>query len=196
MPSINLAPGTQYIIIARKRRLRLYAISAGIVILFVLGGGGLYVYVEGLQSKSDALKTEIESVNQDIQALRDDALRVAFFEKRLTDTSALLSGHIGWNAIFADLERLLPADTVLLNLDALSGNSTLNVKGTTANIDQIGLALASLTKEPAHPTVFESGTVKTIQRQVQNIEDSTSTVLYTFDMTLEFNKSTLSKTTL
>ena len=196
MPSINLAPGTQYVIIARKRKIRLYAIAVGIIIIFLVGGGGLYFYVQSLQSSSDEIKNQITAVDQKIQALREDALRVAFFEKRLTDTSQLLSNHIGWNKVFADLERLLPADTVFTSFDASSSNSSITVKGTTQNIDQVGLALASLTKDVNHASLFEKGSVKTIQRQSQPGAEGASAILYAFDMMLEFNKNALSKTTL
>ncbi len=196
MPSINLAPGTQYIITARKRRLRLYAITIAIIAIFLLGWFGLYMYVQILNSSSNKVKADIASVNQQIEALREDATRVAFFEKRLTDVSQILSNHVGWEKVFADVERLLPPDTVLTSFEATSGDSTITVQGITQNVDQVALALASLTESANHPSVFSKGTVKTINRQQQVGAEGTPVGVYTFTMTLEFNKSVLSKATL
>jgi Tfp pilus assembly protein PilN len=197
MPSINLAPGTQYVIVARKRKIRLYAISLSVVVIFLIGGGGLFAYVQTLQSSSEQVKAEINAVDQKIEVLKDDARRVALFEKRLADTSQLLGNHVTWNTIFADLERLIPTDTIFLSLDASSESASVIVRGTTSNIDQVGLALASITKDVSHASVFESGTVKTIQRQVAQAGDgSTGSVQYIFDMTLKFAKSALNKATL
>lgn len=197
MPSINLAPGTQYIITARKRRMRLYAIAFAIIGIFLLGWLGLYMYVRILTSSSANVQAQVASVDQKIQALRDDATRVSLFEKRLVDVAALLDNHIGWDKVFADLERLLPADTTLTSFDATNGNSTITVQGKTANVDQIALALASLTAGVNHPSIFSKGTVTSIQRQeTTNGEGAPVTVVYAFTMTLEFSTDALSKTAL
>lgn len=195
MPSINLAPGTQYIITARKRRLRLYAIAVAIIIIFLLGWLGLFMYVQVLTSSSEDVKNQLAVVDQKIQTLRSEASRVAFFEKRLTEVSQLLDNHIGWDKVFADIERLLPADTILTGLDATSGRSALTIQGKTQNVDQIAVALASLNEEQSHPSLFRNGIVKTIQRQEQQNGEA-NTVLYVFTMTLEFNSEALSKTAL
>ncbi len=191
MPSINLAPGTQYIITARKRRVRLYVIAIGIALIFLLGWFGLFMYVRILKASSNDVKTQITSVDQKIQALHDEATRVAFFEKRLTDVSQILDTHIGWDKVFVEIERLLPADAVLTTFDAASDKSAIIIEGTTQNIDQIALALASLTDSPSHPTLFKKGTVKTIQRQEQKNGD-VSNIVYAFNMTLEFSSDALS----
>lgn len=196
MSSINLAPGTQYVMVARKRRFRLYAIAIGIISIFGIGGLGLYIYTRTLQSSSDAIKNQILVVDQKIQSLRPEALRVALFEKRLVDISKLLDSHIGWENILADLERLLPADTVVTQLNATREASSLTINGTTQNIDQIALALASLTKDVNHPSVFSSGTVKTVQRQDQENAEGAPTSLYAFTMTLDFNQASLNKSAL
>lgn len=196
MSSINLAPGTQYIMVARKRRLRLYAIAICILIIFGIGGLGLFLYTRSLQAVSDDVKSQLAIAEQKIQSLHAEALRVALFEKRLADVSRLLDGHIGWEKIFADLERLLPADTVITQLSGGSEGSTLTLNGKTQNIDQVALALASLTQDGNHSSVFTNGTVSTVQRQdVQNVDGATSSA-YTFTMTLDFNNASLSKSAL
>jgi Tfp pilus assembly protein PilN len=195
MPSINLAPGTQYIITARKRRIRLYGIAIAIFTIFALGWLGLYTYVAILTKSSEDVKAKITVVDQKIQALNEEAKRVAFFEKRLVDVSQILNNHIGWEKVFGDVERLLPPDTVLTAFDATNGSSTITVQGTTQNVDQIAVALASLTQDVGHPSIFASGSVKTIQREERK-EGDIASVIYKFTMTLEFDSSALSKTAL
>lgn len=190
MPSINLAPGTQYIIAARKRRVRLYAIAVVIIILFILAWGSLYTYEQSLMKTSDDTQTQINTANAQIQTLHADAVRVALFEKRLVEVKTLLNTHVHWNSVFADLERLLPADTVLTSFDAASDSPTITIQGVTSQMDQVSLAIASLTASDAHPSVFQSGTIKSIQRQEQKNGDQT-TVLYAFTVTLTFESKVL-----
>ena len=186
MPSINLAPGTQYVIAARKRRRRLYGISILIIAVFFGGWMLMYGYLLSLRSSSDDLQKELQGVNQRIQTLREDALRVTLFEKRLVDVTTILNNHISWDRVFGDIERLLPPDAVVASFDAQSGSSTIVLRGRTQNIDQVALALASLTSSAGTPSIFESGSVKEVVRQEQE-----SGAVYSFTMMLEFNQAVL-----
>lgn len=190
MPSINLAPGTQYIIAARKRRVRLYGIAVLVVFLFGAAWAALYTYHQALSANNEAIETKIKTANAQIETLRADAVRVALFEKRLREVSKLLETHVRWNAVFADLERLLPSDTVLTSFEAASNAPTITVQGATAQVDQVSLAIASLTAADAHPSVFMSGSVKNIQRQEQKNGEQVS-VTYGFTMTLTFDPNIL-----
>lgn len=194
MPSINLAPGTQYIMTARKRRVRLYSIAAVIILIFASWGIGLYVYVRILTAKSDGIKTEITIANQKLSKLREESKRVELFENRLVSVSKILDSHISWEQVFAELERLLPLDTVLTSFSASSTSPTIVLGGITKNIDQVALAFTSLTKSNGHPTLFEGGTVNEIK--LQNRNEVLPNDLYTFSMMLQFNTAALKKTTL
>ncbi|HLC49161.1 MAG TPA: PilN domain-containing protein [Candidatus Andersenbacteria bacterium] len=196
MPSINLAPGTQYIITARKRRVRLYSIAILIITIFFIWGIGLYVYTRILTATSNTIKTEIGTVNQKLSQLRDEATRVELFERRLVEISQLLDVHIGWDRVLAELERLLPADTILTSFSGASQSPTIQLEGATQNIDQVALVFASLTKDKNHPSLFERGSVKEIERQSQQTGDGPAILTYTFSMTLEFNVDALKKTAL
>ncbi len=190
MPSINLAPGTQYIIAARKRRIRLYAIAGVIVVIFTLAWGSLTTYEESLMNIDTDIQTKIQTANAKIQTLHDDAVRVALFEKRLVEVKNLLDTHSNWEPVFKDLERLLPADTVLNNLAVANDSSTITLQGTTAQVDQISLAIASLTAGESHPSVFQSGSVKNVQRQEQNTGNQVS-VVHSFTLTVIFDPKVL-----
>ena len=174
MPSINLAPGTQYIIAARKRRARLYVIAGVIVLVFLLGWGGLFAYKQSLVQQQDKVQQEITNADGRIEELKEDAIRVTLFERRLTEVKKLLDSHITWAPVLSDLERLLPADTVLTNIDASSDSNVITLQGTTGQMDQVSLAIASLSAGQGHPSIFESGSVKVIQRQEQKNGDQVS----------------------
>ncbi|MEK7500200.1 MAG: PilN domain-containing protein, partial [Patescibacteria group bacterium] len=172
---------------------RLYAIAGSLILIFGIGGLGLFIYKRTLQASSDGIASQIAVTEKKIQSLHDEAVRISLFEQRLEDVSKLLDSHIGWEKIFADLERLLPADTVLTRISAGSENNSLTVSGKTQNIDQIALTLASLLKDTNHPTVFTSGTVKTIQRENVDSAEGSPAPVYVFSMTLDFDNASLSK---
>src|SRR3989344_3645853 len=183
MPSINLAPGTQYIIAARKRRVRLYGIAVLVVFLFAASWAALFAYHQALSVNNKEIETKIKTANAQIETLRSDAVRVSLFEKRLGEVSKLLETHVHWNAVFTDLERLLPPDTQLTSFEAASDSPTITVQGFTSQVDQVSLAIASLTASDNHPSVFRSGSIKNIQRKEEKNEDQVS-VVYGFTMTL------------
>lgn len=191
MPSINLAPGTQYIISARKRRVRLYAIAILVVGIFALAWMGLYAYQASLQKTDEGLQQKIRTADAQIQTLHNEAVRVALFEKRLGEVKNLLDNHVRWNPIFADLERLLPPDTVITSFDATSSSPKITVQGVTAQMDQVSIAVASLTAGGPQPSVFTSGSVKSIQRQEKPIEGQAPAVSYLFTLTLAFEPKIL-----
>lgn len=186
MPSINLAPGTQYIISARKRRVRLYAIAVVIIGIFALVWVALYTYQASLTKADEGLQQKIKTADAQIQTLHNEAVRVALFEKRLGEVKNLLDNHVRWNPIFADLERLLPPDTVITSFDATSNSPKITVQGVTAQIDQISVAVASLTAGGQQPSVFTSGSVKNIQRQENAVEGQAPSISYSFTLTLTF----------
>lgn len=191
MPSINLAPGTQYIISARKRRVRLYAIAILIVGIFALAWAGLYMYQASLTKTDEGIQQKIRTADAQIQTLHNEAVRVALFEKRLGEVKNLLDNHVRWNPIFTDLERLLPSDTVITNFDATSDSPTITVQGVTAQMDQVSVAVASLTAGGSQPSVFTGGSVKSIQRQESPVEGQAPTISYLFTLTLAFDPKIL-----
>jgi Tfp pilus assembly protein PilN len=188
--NINLAPGTEYIIAARKRRTRLYLISVAIVVIFTIAYGVLFFYVQALEQKNTDIQAGISVASADLHKKNDIVIRVAEFEKRLTQTKALLDTHVYWESLFADLERLLPTDTVLTSFEAKSTDTTVSIQGTTPSIDAVAQAMASLSAGPAHASVFKNGIVKSVSRADQKNGEVTST-RYSFVMTLEVDPVTL-----
>lgn len=190
MPSINLAPGTEYIIAARRRRQRLYVISFVIIAIFAIGYGVLFFVNQSLTSQNEALKGNIQTVDAQIQQSQSDAVRVSLFEKRLTETKTLLDGHVKWGQVFADVERLLPANTSLTGIDAGTDSSTVTIQGFTPDMDSIAQTVASLSAGQNHISIFSNGAVKAINRVDQKNGDKTVTG-YTFTITLTIDPSRL-----
>lgn len=190
MPSINLAPGTEFIIAARKRRQRLYAISAGVFFVAVAAYAVLFFMQQSLTNQNEQIQANIQQVDAQIQQSKDDATRVSLFEKRLVETKTLLDNHVVWDRIFADVERLMPPNTTLTGFDAGTDASVITVQGTTPDVDSIAQALASLSAGPNHQSVFTSGAIKAISKQDKKNGDQSITS-YTFTLTLTIDSSML-----
>ncbi|MEO6077993.1 MAG: PilN domain-containing protein [Candidatus Andersenbacteria bacterium] len=186
MPSINLAPGTEYIIAARRRRQRLYGISVAVVLLFAIGYGVLFFIQQSLTNQNEALKTDIQALDAKIQSSKTDATRVALFEKRLTETTGLLNAHVKWDQVFTDVERLLPSSVVLTSVEAGTDASIVTISGTTADMDAVAQTIASLSAGQNHDSMFSNGTIKSVSRVEQKNGDQIVTS-YTFTITLNLD---------
>ncbi len=190
MPSINLAPGTEYIIAARRRRQRLYIISIVIVVIFAIGYGILFFVNQSFANQDEALKGNIQTVDAQIQASKTDAIRVSLFEKRLTETKTLLDAHVRWDQVFTDVERLLPANVSLTGIDAGTDATTISIQGATPDMDSVAQAIASLSSGANHASMFSNGEVREVNRVEQKNGDQTTTG-YTFTITLTIDPSKL-----
>ena len=95
-----------------------------------------------------------------------------------------------WDRIFADVERLLPANTTLTGFDAGTDASVITVQGTTPDVDSIAQALASLSASPSHQSIFTTGAVKAVSKQDRKNGDQSITS-YTFTLTLTIDTSML-----
>ncbi len=193
MPSVNLAPGTQYIIAAQRRRRRIYIWSTFLMIVLILVWAGLLIYVRQLDKQNRALEDQLRAVQLEIAKLDEGAERIALFEKRLASLDELLDVHVSWNVVLADLERLLPLGTVLTGFEISKETGKLSVQGLTANVDQVAETLASLVNAPAHAAVFSQGTLENVVREEQKQEEAQEAIVqYRFSMELSFNPSLLS----
>ena len=190
MPSINLAPGTEFIIAARKRRQRLYFAAFVIVLLSGIGFTVLFFIEQSLNAQDEALKTSIQTADTQIEQSQADALRVSLFEKRLTETKSLLDDHVKWDQVFSDVERLLPPATVLTSMDAGTDSSTVAIQGTTPDMDTVAQTISSLSSGQNNVSIFSDGKVKSVDRvEVKNGDQTT--VSYTFAITLTIDPSKL-----
>lgn len=189
MPSINLAPGTQYIMQARKRRRRLLGISIVIVVIVAVVWIGLTFYRQRLETELADIDGQIRNVELEIARIEPNANRIVLFEERLKALDGLLNQHISWNIILQDIERLLPPNTALTTVEAEADTGEINIKGITQNIDQVAVTLASLLNSTDHQTVFISGNLNSINRnQVTAIEDEApAQIEYTFTAELRFD---------
>ncbi|MEX0650378.1 MAG: hypothetical protein WD200_05240 [Candidatus Andersenbacteria bacterium] len=194
MPSINLAPGTQYIVEMRKRRQRLLLLSLATIAIIGAVWGGMAWYRQNLRAQEKDLDAQIRNVNMQIAKLEEDAKRILLFENRLVALDNLLNQHVSLDPFLQDLEKLMPADVVLeeVNLDAVRG--VLRLSGRTGNIDQIALALASLVEAPNHASIFTSGNLTNVTRdEAPVVEGEPAVVAYEFNVELTFNPTALRK---
>jgi len=192
MPSINLAPGTQFIVEARRRRRRLFFLSGLIAAVAILVWAGMFFYNRQLQQQQADLAERIRNVQLEIAKQDEDAKRIVLFEERLKALDILLDQHISWNVVLSDLERLIPADVVLTRLEVNSETGGLSLTGLTPDIDRVSLALASLVENTDHVSSFKDGKLFDVRRQETRDEAAgTVTSQYVFTAELSFQPSIL-----
>lgn len=162
--TINLAPGTQHIVEMRARRQRLFMASAIIAAATLVVWGGLYIYHQQLLGQEKEVSDRIQNVKAEIANLDTDAQRIILFEERLKDLGQLLDGHVSWNPLLADIERLLPPTTSLTALTVRIDSSTIVINGKTPDVDQVAVTLASLATSPNHKTALKKATVTSVNR--------------------------------
>lgn len=190
--SINLAPGTQYIVASRQRRARLYMLSFIIAAVVIAAWAVLAIYKWQAEETLAEATGSLQTLEAAISKLDTDAKRIVLFEQRLKNLDELLDAHISWNPILAEIERLLPGTTVLTALAVDSTQTIMTISGFTPDIDQVAQTLASLSDAPAHKTIFTRATINTITRQAQNNPDGTpGGVKYEFGAELTFDPKVL-----
>lgn len=196
MPSINLAPGTQQVAAAQKRRRRLYVLTT--VILLATAGvwGGVLAYQQQLNNQADEVQQQLRNVQTETARLSDQASRVRVFESRLEALGGLLDNHKEWEPILQSIESLVPTSVVFTRFDANSREGELLLSGTTTDIDQVALALASFLERKENQSVFSSGVLSGIDRKeaVSPDEGVPPTVSYDFRIELTFQPSILTAT--
>lgn len=186
MPSVNLAPGTQYIIAAKKRRRRVFAGVWSITALLVLIWLGLFAYQRQLEAQLEQTENKIRDVQSEIARLNEEAQRVEQFEAQLASLGDLLGQHISWDPVLQSIETLTPQSVRLESLTLRADDGQVNMIGTTTDIDQVAQAIASLTRGEGAATLenVEFGSAR--RTEVGNEEEGV-TVDYDFTLSFSFN---------
>lgn len=191
MAEINLAPGTEYVALARKRRQRVYGIAVVLLIAIGVVWGGLFLVQQRLEQNKREVQSGLAGVEAEITRLGDEARRVELFADRLEGLAVLLDKHITWDPFLADLERLLPPPVVmdLVQVDVSQGN--VSIQGTTPDVEQVAQTLASLVSGPGRLTLFPDAKLNGIVREeIVNEVGETVAATYNFaaELTLETEK--------
>ena len=188
MAQINLAPGSQYILSARRRQRVLYGLTIVLAVITTATGIGLSFAVGQAQERQQAMQQELQSVETQIATASETVKKIQLFEQRLANLDQLLPNHRLWSLHLQEVERLLPPDTILTGLKGSHDTKTLELSGTASNIDSVAVALATLlSQEPGHPTLFKDGTVNTVGRVAQtNPAGEVIGQRYSFAMKLTF----------
>lgn len=186
MAQINLAPGSQYLSVVRRRRRILYILAALIAVVTVSAGLLLKILVSQAEHEKQAVRQELYSVETRIAQASAEVKRVQLFERRLETLDELLNNHQTWTLYLQELERLLPPGTVLTYIQGSHAMGAVEFSGSAPSLDGIAQALASLQDQSeSHPTLFSSGTVSAISHVAET--GAAGGVLgqrYTFKMTL------------
>ena len=164
---INLAPETQFAAAARRRRRVLYIIAAVIVVVALLAWLLLFGLRQRAQAQVAAVDESIAALETEITRLGGDADRVASFEGRLAALETLLDRHVTWTPLLQEFERLLPPAVTLTSLEVAEGGSTIQIAGTTPNLDDVAQLLASLETGSDRETLFSDVSLSSTFREEQ-----------------------------
>lgn len=168
MAQINLAPGNQYLIIARRRRRLIYSLSAAIAAVTLAAGVILSFITSRAEQEKNSLQQQVQHLETQIAQASDQVKKIQLFEQRLVTLGDLLANHRTWTPYLQELERLLPPDTILTSLQGDHSSGRIELAGSTANIDNAATALASLKNEAgSHATLFDKATIASVQRAQQ-----------------------------
>ncbi len=187
MANINLAPGSQYLAAARKRRRNLFGISILIFFLLCLVWAGLWYYNQRVHAEKEDYASKISAINLQIAALQSDAKRVILFEHRLNEMSTLIDQHKNWDPILQGIEKYLPSNILINDLALDSQSGVITLSGSAPDADQVAQALASLHTRPDRPTPFRNVLLGGISTQTKDGGGA----FYAFDATLQFDPTSL-----
>jgi len=171
MAQINLAPGTQYAVAARKRRLKMYGLTALVVVIMVAVIGVLWMWQTSISQQLEEVEGNLRAVNSEIALASGAAREVELFEGRLNVLDNLLDSHVSWDPLWQELERLLPPPTVLKGVRAGVDERVVKVSGTTTDMDQLAQTLASLKDEEDRQTLFSEAKFGSTSRVEQKGAD-------------------------
>jgi len=164
MAQINLAPGTQFIAAARRRRRALYASGTLLLILIGVIWGGLFVWVQGAEEELQAEAVALQKLEAEITRAGDTVDRIESFESRLLALNRLLDDHIDWAPVFVEIQRLLPETTRIRSLDFQHEQNKITIEGRAPTVDHVAQTLASLRDTPARETLFKDIEVGILRR--------------------------------
>lgn len=191
MAQINLAPGTEYAGLLRKRRRRVWLASFAVSVLLLAAWGGLFVYEQRLIQVNQAVMQGLAGVESEITRLGDAGQRVTLFEGRTETLSTLLSRHISWEPLLRDLERLIPSGTVVNQLKVNIDEGEVEIAGQTSDLDVVAQTLASLVTLPSRESIFTSASLENSNRVQQETVPGSTAVHYEFSARLIFDREKL-----
>lgn len=171
MAEINLAPGTEYLALATRRRRRIFGITAAIILLVAAVWGGLFLLQSSYQKQHQDLTQQLSSVEAEIMRLGEQAQRVKLFEERLSAVAGLIDTHVAWDPFLKELERILPPPATLTRLEVDVRGHTVELSGQTPDVDAVAVTLASLASTPARPTTFATAALDSVTRLEQTNPD-------------------------
>lgn len=191
MATINLAPGSRYLVAARLRRQRLLLLAAGLALVLVGIWAGLYFIQWRLAKTQGVLSNQLAAINAQIEQLQPEARRIELFERRLQALDSLLSTHLDWGPLVADVEKWLVPAVVLRQVEMDSAAGLLTINGYANDMDQVAQAVAALTSSAGHSTLFSRADLSHIQEEIVKTPNAEEVRRYNFSLSLTFDPAKL-----
>lgn len=185
--AINLAPETQFALVARRRRNLLFALSALVMVVMLAAWGILALVQLTANQNLKTVQQELSRVENEISQREAIVQRIIAFEQRLAALDQLLTNHTSVNKLFTEVERLLPPASVLVSLATETNEGVVRISGRTPVLDDLAQALASLENQPGHGTLFN----RVRFNEATQSEDTAVAVPYNFSAALYYDPNFL-----
>ena len=160
MAQINLAPQVQLMLASKRRQRRLYLFSGGIIIFAIAVYGVLFLVNTSSDAQLEDRRNQLAALKSDLSLKQADNARMHSFENRITALNELFAQRRTWDKFFKELERLVPANTVLTRMDADMDTPKVTTSGTVPSLDDVSLLIASLQDKATHSTLFSTASVR------------------------------------
>lgn len=187
MATINLAPSTHYIAVARRRRQILFATSGGVVLLLILIWLGLFLLVKASESRVNDIQAQVAAVQTQIASSNADVDRIVAFEQRISGLDTLLKNRMTIGPFFTQFEKLLPPTISLVHVELGTATGEIQVDGRASSLDDVAQTVASLNR-PDDP-VFQAVTINQMVRKTSPTAGEPP--FYQFQLTMHLKPNAL-----
>lgn len=191
MATINLAPGSRFLVAARTRQQRLFLVAALVAGALLLTWVILFVIRMQLQKTQSTLRNQLTTVGAEIAKLSPDSRRIVLFENRLSALDSLFNSHVNWNPVLSDLEKFLVPTVVVSSIELDGNKGTAVLKGYTTDWDQVAQLVASLSNGEGHQTSFTRVDLSNIDEKSIKAPTGETTKRYEFVVSLMFDTAKL-----
>jgi len=193
MATVNLAPNTEYLLVARRRQRSIFTIVAIVAVILLVVWFIIFSLQSSLDNQIEDSRGRLRAIESEIARLASIAERIELFEGRLVGLDQLLASHINWDPLLKEIERLLPPTATLTHLTTQTTDGGLEMVGFINNLDQLSQALASLENEPQHSSLFSSARLTSVTREpvVDSVSSDQIGERYQFTVQFKYNPEVL-----
>ncbi len=124
------------------------AVAVALLVLEILAYGGLWLYERQLEK--NLLETEQKAADIDLELSKVDEERqeAISFQSRLADFRTLLTNHLFWSQVFAELEDFTYTPAVYQDIQAIQSENKIILTGTIPSYTDLAKLMLGLRVSP------------------------------------------------